>query len=122
MAKKCAMPARTPMALFTVVLAASLGACARFHSHASGPPLPGTPPSANLSHGKMVFAARCAVCHGVGGSGGPIGPPLRGEHNRRALAAVIAIVKDPFPPMPKLYPAQMSLQDVRDVSAFVDSL
>ncbi|MDP9111261.1 MAG: cytochrome c, partial [Candidatus Eremiobacteraeota bacterium] len=72
--------------------------------------------------GKVIFAARCSVCHGAAGSGGAIGPALRGERNRRTLTAVISIVRDPLPPMPKLYPAQMNAQDVLDVSAFVDSL
>lgn len=78
--------------------------------------------SANLAHGKAVFAARCAICHGVAGSGGAIGAALRGERKRRTLTAVVTIVRDPLPPMPKLYPAIMNAQDVLDVSAYVDSL
>ena len=105
-----------------MILTAALSACARFPAHGSGTQSSGALLSANLSHGKAVFAMRCAVCHGAGGSGGPIGPALRGERNHRSRSAVAAIVKDPLPPMPKLYPARMDAQDVLDVSAYVDSL
>lgn len=115
------MPARIMAAFLAVLLSGSLAGCARFGERPTRKVL-GALVDANVSHGKAVFAARCAVCHGVAGSGGPIGPALRGERNHRTLAAVIAIVRDPLPPMPKLYPARMSAQDVLDVSAFVDSL
>ena len=116
------MPARIVAAFAAALLLGSLGACARFADRQPRKPLPGTLASANLTRGRTVFASRCAVCHGVAGAGAPIGPALRGERGRRTFAAVIAIVRDPVPPMPKLYPARMSAQDVLDVAAFVESL
>jgi len=47
---------------------------------------------------------------------------LRNEHLRRTFAQVRDIVLDPEPPMPKLFPARLSAADVRDVSAFVETL
>jgi mono/diheme cytochrome c family protein len=75
-----------------------------------------------LSRGKAVFEAQCAACHGQRGIGGQVGPALRNENARRSYRSVYAIVADPAPPMPKLYPSQMTKSDVRDVSAYVESL
>jgi mono/diheme cytochrome c family protein len=77
---------------------------------------------ADLGRGKAVYEAQCAACHGQRGSGGQIGPSLQNENVRRAFRAVYAIVLDPAPPMPKLYPSRMTKSDVRDVSAYVESL
>ncbi len=77
----------------------------------------------DASRGAHIFAAQCAACHGADGSGGPIGPSLRQEHEKRDLAAVVEIVKNPpSATMPKLFPAQLSAQDVADVSAYVETL
>jgi len=116
------MPGRIAVAFMVLISISSLGACTRLRSREQNAQRPWAAPSANLARGKIVYAAQCAVCHGAGGMGGPIGPSLRAERGRRGLAAVTAIVKDPFPPMPKLYPAQINLQEVRDVAAFVESL
>jgi mono/diheme cytochrome c family protein len=83
----------------------------------------GTPQSggANAAHGKRVHADNCAVCHGASGEGSA-GPPLQGERDHKNVAQVAAFVKDPQPPMPKLYPTPLSDADVRDVAAYVESL
>jgi hypothetical protein len=47
---------------------------------------------------------------------------LHNERLRRKYRDVYALVVDPAPPMPKLYPSRLSLSDVRDVSAYVESL
>lgn len=70
----------------------------------------------------MVYRAECAACHGAAGMGGAIGPPLHNENRRRSYGAVYALVRDPAPPMPKLYPSRMSESDLRDVAAYVESL
>jgi len=47
---------------------------------------------------------------------------LRNEHLKRTFMQVRDIVLEPEPPMPKLFPARMSGADVRDVSAYVETL
>lgn len=77
---------------------------------------------ADLSHGKTIYAQQCEACHGAGGKGGEIGPPLTGERAKHSYNDVRAIVLDPQPPMPKLYPSVMTPADVRDVCAYVETL
>lgn len=74
-----------------------------------------------MQRGKAVYAAQCQACHGASGEGG-IGPKLQHERERRSFEKVRSIVLDPDPPMPKLYPAELTANDVRDVSAYVESL
>jgi mono/diheme cytochrome c family protein len=77
--------------------------------------------NADPAHGKQLFAANCSGCHGASGEGGA-GPSLHGERGHKNLTQVAAFVKDPQPPMPKLYPTPLSDADVRDVAAYVESL
>lgn len=60
----------------------------------------------------------CEKCH----VSAPVGPPLANEKSRKDLGAVITFVKDPAPPMPKLYPSPLSDRDVNDVAAYVETL
>jgi len=80
------------------------------------------PMDSSGSRGGRVFAMQCAMCHGSDGVGGPVGPSLRGERTRKSLAAVIAAIKHPTPPMPKLFPGTLTAQDVADLGAYVQSL
>ncbi len=111
--------------LAALLMGASLSACG---SHATVRPSSGaaataTPlESASVGRGRSVYAAQCATCHGDSGGGGQIGPPLRGEHLRRKPAYIADAIANPTPPMPKLVPAQMSQQDLLDVTAFVQQL
>jgi mono/diheme cytochrome c family protein len=73
-------------------------------------------------HGRDIFKQNCASCHGAAGAGGGIGPVLKGEKHRKNYAAAIAWIENPQPPMPKLYPSPLSLSDVQDVAAYVESL
>ncbi len=73
-------------------------------------------------HGSAIFGQNCSSCHGAGGVGGGIGPKLVGEKGRKDYNAAIAWIKNPQPPMPKLYPAPLSESDVADVAAYVESL
>jgi ubiquinol-cytochrome c reductase cytochrome c subunit len=75
----------------------------------------------NTPRGEVVFAANCAACHGATGQGG-VGPALKGISARRDLAAVTAFVKNPPPPMTKLYPGLLSDSDVAAVAGYVESL
>lgn len=75
----------------------------------------------NVAHGSVVFAQNCAACHGTTGAGGA-GPALKNERERKSLASAEAWIKNPSPPMPKLYPTTLSAQDVLDVTAYVETL
>src|SRR5690349_9638441 len=90
----------------------------RGHGQSKASPIPG----ADLARGRSIYERECSACHGVGGAGGGIGPPLIQERRKHSFAAVQAIVLDPAPPMPKLYPGRMTKGEVRDVSAYVESL
>jgi mono/diheme cytochrome c family protein len=78
--------------------------------------------TADPHRGRQLFANKCAACHGANGQGASIGPTLRNERARKNLAQTAAWIKDPDPPMPKLYPAELTAKDVADVAAFVQSL
>jgi len=80
------------------------------------------PAVSERSRGKAVFTADCAACHGATGLEGGFGPSLRDERNRMDLATTISWIKDPQPPMAKLYPKFMTNRDVRDVATYVQSL
>jgi mono/diheme cytochrome c family protein len=107
---------------FTLLVILTLVACSRHggaHGRAAASP---NVPGADISRGKAIYAQQCAACHGAGGSGGEIGPSLADERDRRSYQAVRDIILDPQPPMPKLYPSRMTKADVRDVSAYVETL
>lgn len=108
------------VAFFTLV--AVLAGCGRFHrSHEAATASPAVL-RGDAGRGRTVYTAQCAACHGATGANGPVGPSLAKERKRRSLADVEAIVRDPDPPMPKLYPGTLSERDVKDVSAYVESL
>jgi mono/diheme cytochrome c family protein len=109
------------LSLTTIVVVLTLTACAgrhRVHGAVASPNVPG----ADLGRGKAVYLQQCAACHGIAGMGGEIGPSLSNERARRTYEAVRKIVTDPPPPMPKLYPSRITQTDVRDVSAYVETL
>lgn len=76
----------------------------------------------SAARGAALFAANCAACHGSRGVAGRIGPSLKDERKRKSPQAVRAIIVEPDPPMPKLYPAQLSTSDVDDLTAYVETL
>ena len=67
----------------------------------------------------VIFAQNCARCHGAEGG---IGPALKNEKSRKNYAQTVAWIRDPQPPMPKLYPDTLGANDVADVAAYVQSL
>jgi alcohol dehydrogenase (cytochrome c) len=69
----------------------------------------------------MLYAKNCSVCH-ASQSNVRIGPSLEGAGRRLSLARITAIIDDPSPPMPKLYPSVLSGQDVDDIAAYVKNL
>jgi mono/diheme cytochrome c family protein len=72
--------------------------------------------------GKQLFTQNCASCHGADGTQGGVGPSLKNEKSRKDTAAAIAWIKNPQPPMPKLYPSPLSEKDVVDLAAYVETL
>ena len=76
----------------------------------------------DAQHGSAIFAQNCVSCHGAQGAGGGIGPRLKGEKQRKNYQQAIAWIKNPQPPMPKLYPSPLSESDVNDVAAYVETL
>lgn len=120
MQKRRRMPLRA-IALSLFVLGVwPLNGCSR-HSGAHGTPAP-TISGADPTRGKAIFAQQCSACHGVAGMGGEIGPSLANERAHRSYESVRAFISDPLPPMPKLYPSRLTENDVRDVSAYVETL
>jgi mono/diheme cytochrome c family protein len=90
----------------------------------SGPAATGgmTVTPGDAGHGKTIFAARCASCHGATGTEGGIGPSLKNEKSRKNYDKTVAWIKNPQPPMPKLFPQPLGEKDVSDVAAYVQSL
>jgi mono/diheme cytochrome c family protein len=73
------------------------------------------------SRGATLFAKNCSACHGEHGTG-PIGPSLLHERAKRNVQEVRDIIINPDPPMPKLYPRDLTDTDVADLAAFVETL
>ncbi|HXP94812.1 MAG TPA: c-type cytochrome [Candidatus Binatia bacterium] len=84
----------------------------------------GSPPqlSAAELRGKRLFSGACMKCHGADGASPVIGPALVNEKAKKNLDAVIAQIKNPAQPMPKLYPSPFNDQDVSDIAAYVETL
>jgi mono/diheme cytochrome c family protein len=117
------MSLRTLAVWFALLSAAGAAAgCSRHGARQAASPPAVSVPGADFGRGKAVYEAQCAACHGRRGIGGPVGPSLQNENVRRPYRSVYALVRDPAPPMPKLYPARLSAADLRDVSAYVESL
>jgi len=76
----------------------------------------------DTAHGKQIFTQNCASCHGATGREGSVGPSLKNEKSRKNDSQTMAWIKNPQPPMPKLYPATLNDKDVADVAAYVQSL
>ncbi len=76
----------------------------------------------DTQNGATIFATNCATCHGATGVEGGVGPSLRDERVRKSYDATIAWIKNPQPPMPRLFPSPLTDIEVRDVAAYVQSL
>ncbi len=82
-------------------------------------PSPGKPAGAvNIAGGRKLYSQICVSCHGPDGN-------LIADHRLSNLKtrldplATVSFIKDPKPPMPKLYPDLLSEQNVVDVAAYV---
>ena len=71
-----------------------------------------------LARGRKLYAQVCTTCHGLNGNF-VAGHELSTLRQRRDLDATIQYIKDPKPPMPKLYPALLDDQAVVDVATYV---
>jgi mono/diheme cytochrome c family protein len=107
---------------FVALVLAVCAGCAHGGTQAAGTTATSSATFGNSSRGAQVFRADCAVCHAANAATGGIGPPLAGESHRKDYAATVAWIEEPDPPMPKLYPSPLSLQDVEDVATYVQSL
>lgn len=81
-----------------------------------------TPTVPSAARGASLFSENCVVCHGSRGEGGRIGPSLAGIGKRTSGDTIYARIENPEPPMPKLYPAKLSKQDLNDLTVYVSSL
>ncbi len=71
--------------------------------------------------GQGVYAKVCAACHGPQGEGGT-GPMLKGLSARLDFERTVQWIENPSAKMPKLYPAPLDAQAVRNVAAFLQGL
>ena len=92
-------------------------------SSATPPPYARTVPiRGDRSHGEALFVAQCSGCHGAKGAGSSTAPPLKTLKTRRSADAALIWIKNPQPPMPKLYPKPLSDKDVDDIVVYLESL
>lgn len=74
--------------------------------------------AANIPAGRKLYSQVCVSCHGPDGN-------MIADHHlstlkaRKDLKATVAYLKDPKPPMPKLYPDPLKEQDILDVAAYL---
>jgi alcohol dehydrogenase (cytochrome c) len=78
-----------------------------------------SPPIA-AARGRGLYAQICAACHGADGNL-VADKKLSTLHERHDLASTIAYLRNPKPPMPKLFPDILSEQDLRDIGEYLFS-
>ena len=81
----------------------------------------GQPSGGGASGGKALFGQYCSACHGQTGEGG-LGPALKVGSPRKTQEQLVAFIKNPKAPMPKLYPSPLTESDVASVAEFVETL
>ena len=77
-----------------------------------------SPVAANLARGRKLYSQICSNCHGPNGDL-IAGHELSTLKARRDLADTIAYIKNPKPPMPRLYPGLLNDQGVTDVATWL---
>jgi PQQ-dependent dehydrogenase (methanol/ethanol family) len=77
-----------------------------------------TPAAARRTRGRKVYGQVCSSCHGPDGTL-VAGHDLGTLKARRDRANALGYVKDPKPPMPKLYPDLLTEQNMEDVVSYV---
>jgi mono/diheme cytochrome c family protein len=109
----------------TLLLALAAAGCAKESDRSQGAQSVASPAvvAGDAARGKQLFAsAKCTSCHGANGIEGGVGPTLKGEKARKDYVQTIAQIRDPQPPMPKLYPDPLNDKDVQDIAAYVQTL
>jgi mono/diheme cytochrome c family protein len=81
----------------------------------------GAAAAGDAAHGKQIFTRYCVVCHGSAGSGG-LGPALKKVESRLSVQEITHQITNPRAAMPRLYPAPLTEDDVRDVVSYVQTL
>ncbi|MBV9720060.1 MAG: cytochrome c [Candidatus Eremiobacteraeota bacterium] len=106
-----------------IVLILAAGACTTASYQRNAVTVgPGATSGGDRKSGSALFDSNCSTCHGPEGSGGGIGPSLRGESRRLNYDTLVSWIEDPEPPMPQLFPHPLSDAQVRDVAAYVSTL
>jgi thiosulfate dehydrogenase len=89
--------------------------------------------SADTARGKVLYAQKCQLCHGVNGEGKPdsakgyLYPPLWGEHSYNSSAGLYRLskfasfIKDNMPFGSSYVNEQLTTEEAWDVAAFVNS-
>jgi alcohol dehydrogenase (cytochrome c) len=70
------------------------------------------------TQGRKVYEQVCSSCHGPNGNL-VAGHELSTLGKRRDRASTLGYIKDPKPPMPKLYPNLLDEQSLRDVTSYI---
>ena len=74
------------------------------------------------ARGKTAYSQFCIACHGPQGEGvAGAGVPIQNESTRKDHAQLVAWIKDPLSPMPKLYPSPLADDDVEAISRYVET-
>jgi alcohol dehydrogenase (cytochrome c) len=88
---------------------------------------PPTAKNPSAESGRLVYARSCGGCHGEHGEG-LSAPPLKSIGAKHSREELIAQIEHPRPApgaqratMPELYPAALSLQEVVDVAAYLET-
>ncbi len=124
--KKRAVGRRSPVATVSLILVGLLttgGAYALFTSSATAE-TSSSSSQANVNEGKKLFAANCATCHNVNGSGTTAGPSLIGVG---AASVDFQVGTGRMPgaangPQALKKPVQFTDQQIQDMAAYVASL
>ena len=82
--------------------------------------LPGSSAAADTpaARGHKVYEQVCSACHGPNGNL-VAGHELSALRKGRDRAATLNYIKDPKPPMPKLYPNLLDEQSLKDVTSYI---
>jgi cytochrome c551 len=105
-------------AILFVVVSGTIFVLAQLHpameeASSSAPP----PASGDAAHGQELFTENCASCHGDGGQGGGVGPPLAG--NTITIADARSRIENGGGVMPGNL---VSGQDLADVLAYLQTI
>jgi len=76
---------------------------------------------ADAERGRALYSQSCVACHGADGTA-LAGHSLQGIKVRLKAAQLAEWIKNPQPPMPRLYPTPFGSQDVVDIAAYVENL